>query len=65
MSIFEDLHAVAAKLSLKENQPTCIRCGKGRLILIDELPDPNFGVLGLMQQTWKCDSPDCGKVTIT
>jgi|SRR5260370_25715368 hypothetical protein len=60
----EDLHAVAAKLSLQEHRPICVRCGKGRLVLIDERPDPNFGILGLLQQTLECDSPECGKVTI-
>ena len=64
MSIFVDLHAVAAKLSFQENRPICACCGKGRLGLVDERPDPNFGILGMFQQTLKCDSAKCGKLTI-
>jgi hypothetical protein len=65
MSVLGELQAVAAKLSRQETQPICGCCGKGRLVLIDERPDPNFGVLGMFRQTLKCDSPECGEVTIT
>jgi hypothetical protein len=64
MSILGDLQAVAAKLSLHDNRPTCAFCGKGKLVLIDERPDPNFGALGVVEQTLRCDSADCGKLTI-
>ena len=64
MSILGDLHAVAAKLALQDNRPICACCGKGRLILIDERPDPNFGILGVVEQTLKCDSAECGKITV-
>ena len=64
MSILGDLQAVAAKLSLQDNRPTCAFCGKGKLVLIDERPDPNFGALGVVEQTLRCDWADCGKVTI-
>ena len=64
MSVFEDLRAVAARLSLQENRPTCVCCGKGRLVLVEERPDPTYGMLGMVQQTLKCDSPECGKITI-
>jgi hypothetical protein len=64
MSIFVDLHAVAAKLSSEDNRPFCACCGKGRLVMVDERPDPNFGILGMFQQTLKCDSAECGKLTI-
>jgi hypothetical protein len=63
-SVFGDLRAVAAKLSAQENRPTCVCCGKGHLVLVEERPDPNFGILGVVQQTLKCDAPECGKVTI-
>jgi hypothetical protein len=32
--------------------------------MIDERPDPNFGILGLFQQTLRCDAPERGKLTI-
>lgn len=64
MGVLEELHAVAARLAQQENRPLCRDCGNGRLVLIDEKPDPNFGVLGLRQKILKCDSPDCGKLTI-
>ena len=64
MSVLGDLHAVAARLSLHDNRPICACCEKGRLVLVDERPDPNFGILGMFQQTLKCDSAECGKLTI-
>ena len=64
MSILGDLQAVAAKLSRQDNRPTCTFCGKGKLGLIAERPDPNFGALGVFEQTFRCDSAECGKVTI-
>ena len=64
MSILGDLQAVAAKLSLQDNRPTCAFCGKGKLVLIAERPDPNFGALGVVEQTLRCDWADCGKITI-
>ena len=38
-------------------------CGQGKLDLIDERPDPIFGVLGITCQTLKCDFLECGKLT--
>jgi hypothetical protein len=32
--------------------------------MIDERPDPNFGILGPFQQTLRCGSPECSKFTI-
>ena len=64
MSILSDLQAVAAKLSLQDNRPTCAFCGKGKLVLIAERPDPTFGALGVVEQTLRCDWADCGKLTI-
>lgn len=64
MSILGDLQAVAAKLSLQDNRPICGCCGKGQLVLVDEWPDPNFGILGVVVQTLKCNSGDCGRITI-
>ena len=64
MSILGDLQAVAARLSLQDSRPTCAFCGKGKLVLIAERPDPNFGALGVVEQTLRCDRADCGKITI-
>ncbi len=64
MGVLGELQAVAAKLSFEEERPACAFCGKGRLILIEEKPDPDFGILGMFRQTLKCDSPECGKLTI-
>ena len=64
MSILGDLQAVAAKLSLQDNRPICAFCGKGKLVVIDEKPDRNYGALGVVEQTLRCDSADCGKITI-
>jgi hypothetical protein len=64
MSILGDLQAVAAKLSMQDNRPTCALCGKGKLVLIAERPDPNFGALGVVEQTFDAIPPECGKLTI-
>ncbi|MEA2809481.1 MAG: hypothetical protein QOJ17_3622 [Rhodospirillaceae bacterium] len=55
---------MAAKLSPHDDRPTCECCGQGKLELIDERPDPIFGVLGMTCQTLKCDFLECGKLTI-
>jgi hypothetical protein len=62
MSVLGELRAVAAKLSYQESRPACASCGKGRLLLIAEKPDPDFGILGVLRQTLKCDW--CGKLAI-
>jgi hypothetical protein len=64
MNVLGELHAVAAKLSPYDDRPTCECCGQGKLELIDERPDPIFGVLGMTCQTLKCDFLECGKLTI-
>ena len=64
MDLLAELHVVAARLALREDRLVCGCCGTGRLVLIDERPDPNFAILGLLRQTLKCDSPECGKLTI-
>ena len=64
MSILGDLHAVAAKLAHHDNRPICAACGKGRLNLIGERPDPNYGILGVVEQTLQCDDAGCGRITI-
>ena len=47
MNVLGELNAVAAKLSLHDERPTCQWCGLGKLILIDERANPNFGALGM------------------
>jgi hypothetical protein len=64
MDVLGKLHAAAAKPSLHDDRPTCECCGQGKLDLIEERPDPLFGVLGMTCQTLKCDSRECGKLTI-
>lgn len=64
MSVLGELQAVAAKLAQLESRPLCSCCGKGRMVLVEEKPDPNYGALGVLQQILKCDSPDCGAVTV-
>jgi len=64
MDAQEELHAAAAKLSPRSSRPTCECCGQGKLGLIDERPDPIFGVLGMTCQTLKCDFLECGELTI-
>lgn len=64
MSILGDLHAVAAKLSHQDNRPICSICGKGRLDVIGERPDPNYGILGVVEQTLRCDQAACRHITV-
>jgi hypothetical protein len=63
MNVLGELHAVASMLSPHDERPTCACCGRGKLDLIDERPDPIFGVLGMTCQTLKCDFLECGKLT--
>jgi hypothetical protein len=64
MDALGELHAAAAKLSPHDDRPnsTCECCGQGKLELVDERPDPIFGVLGITLQTLKCDFLECGKL---
>jgi hypothetical protein len=64
MSILGDLQAVAARLSLQDSRAACAFCGKGKLVLIAERPDPNFGALGVVEQTFRCSQAECGRLTI-
>ena len=64
MGVWEELHAVAARLSAREDRPTCQWCGRGKLQLIEEAPDANYGALGVTQLTLRCDDPECGKLTV-
>jgi len=63
MDVLGELQAVAAELALHDELPTCQWCGLGKLILIDERADPNFGALGMTCQVLKCDAPECSKLT--
>ena len=64
MGVWEELHAVAARLSPREDRPTCQWCVRGKLQLIEETPDANFGASGMTRLTLKCDDPGCGKLTV-
>ncbi|CAN5715754.1 hypothetical protein BH11PSE3_BH11PSE3_18850 [soil metagenome] len=64
MSILSDLHAVAAKLSHQDSRPICATCGQGRLDLISERPHPNYGILGVVEQTLQCNSAACARITV-
>jgi hypothetical protein len=64
MDVLGELHAVTAKLAPHDTRPTCECSGRGKLDLIDERPDSNFGVLGMICRTLKCDFLECGMLTI-
>lgn len=44
-----------------DERPVCGRCGKGRLIVIDEQPHPLFGILGMDQRTLQCERTECAQ----
>jgi hypothetical protein len=63
MEVWESHDDLADKLREQEERPTiCPACGKGRLRLLDEAPDPTFGTLGIVRRTLKCDAPECGQL---
>jgi hypothetical protein len=64
MGLLREARAAAARISPEEDRTICEYCRRGRLTLVDEAPDKNFGILGRLRQTLKCDAPDCGKLTI-
>jgi hypothetical protein len=51
-------------LATRDRRPKCGWCQKGRLDLTEKRPDPVFGALGMTLKTFKCDAPECGKLTI-
>jgi hypothetical protein len=60
-----DASGLVDRLREQEEQlPTCPWCGRGRLYVLKESLDPNFGALGVVQRTLKCDWVDCGKLTV-
>jgi hypothetical protein len=56
--------AMAAEPVPRDERRTCEHCGKGKLDLVDERPDPIFGLLGMTISTFKCSAPECGTFTI-
>jgi len=63
MSLGQQVPAPNVKMATRDDRPTCQGCGYGKLLLIDEGPDPIFGILGMMQQTLQCDNTLCGQLT--
>jgi hypothetical protein len=55
-------NTVAAKLSPHDDRPTYECCGQGKLELIDERPDPIFGVLGMTCQMLNWAFLECGQL---
>jgi hypothetical protein len=47
----------------EEHLPACTTCGQLRLYVLEERPDPNFGVLGVVQRTLRC--ADCDRLSVT
>jgi hypothetical protein len=64
MGFLREMRAAGARLSRQEDRTICEYCGRGRLTLVDEEPDKNYGILGMLRQTLKCNAADCGKLTI-
>ena len=65
MTPLEQLQAVAARLSPRDaDRPICQRCGRSNLDLVDERPHPIYGALGVICRTYRCDSVDCGALTL-
>jgi hypothetical protein len=70
LTLADRVSAIEEKLnsrssSIVDDRPTCPFCGVGKLRLIDAQPDPNFGALGMIRETLKCDARGCGKLTRT
>jgi hypothetical protein len=47
-----------------DQRPKCCWCGERSLELIEERPHPLFGILGVSQQTFRCNRPTCAKLTL-
>jgi hypothetical protein len=63
MTLFEELQRVAMRTAPYEAPPLCPWCSTGHLNVIEETPDPNFGVLGVSSRILRCDEPSCGRLT--
>jgi hypothetical protein len=64
MDVPRAMNGAVPRLPPHKARPACSWCGRGKLDLIDERPDPIFGVLGMRLSTLKCVAPECGKLTI-
>jgi hypothetical protein len=42
----------------------CPVCGKGKLRVREEKPDPIYGALEVVRRTLKCDPPECGRLNV-
>jgi hypothetical protein len=57
----KDLLTTAPVFFAEQPMDRCPHCGAESLRLIGERPHPLYGVLGVMDRTWQCVSPSCGK----
>ena len=64
MTIIEELSRAAARNAPYESRPGCDCCGIGEMRLVEEIPHPLYGRLGVTRRTLRCSNPACGK-TVT
>ena len=64
MTVLEELRLVASRMMPVEPRATCPWCGRGKIDLVEEKPDPIFGALGVASRTLRCDAVDCGRLTV-
>jgi hypothetical protein len=59
-----DVSGLADRLrEQEEHLPGCRWCGRGQLYVLEEHLDANYGALGVVQRTLKCDWAGCGRLT--
>jgi hypothetical protein len=56
-----ELLTSAPVLPVEQAMDRCPHCGAETLRLVEERPHPLYGALGVMDRTWECVSPSCGK----
>lgn len=59
MAVSEKARDAAAPETAASCASYCEQCGGGKLILVAEVPDSNFGALGVTWQIFQCTNPFC------
>jgi hypothetical protein len=56
----EEIARLNKIIEAQSSGEACPMCGAGRMKMIAEVPDPVFGDMGVLQQTFQCQEPECG-----
>lgn len=74
LPIYRELARIDERLSALERPPDrtrqadqreiCPKCGLGRLVFVSEEPHSMLGIVGVLNDTLRCDKEGCGHVLV-